>query len=163
MKILVIGHARHGKDTLCDMLAKEGYAFKPTSEIYMNSIVWPIWSGQYRNKDEAITDKVNRRQELFQIIRSYNSPDRSKLTKLVLSQSDIYSGMRARIEFEASKHLFDLILWVDAEKRLPLESADSFQLDKSDAQVVLDNNLSENHLQDQVNNLISLIKTLQGK
>jgi len=29
------------------------------------------------------------------------------------------------------QELFDLIIWVDASKRLPLESADSFNIDQS--------------------------------
>ncbi len=36
--------------------------------------------------------------------------------------------------------LFDLIVWVDGSKRLPLEGADSFNIDISLADVIIENN-----------------------
>ena len=36
--------------------------------------------------------------------------------------------------------LFDLIVWVDASDRLPLEPATSFNIDKSCADIIINNN-----------------------
>jgi len=36
--------------------------------------------------------------------------------------------------------LFDLIIWVDASERLQLESPESFNIDKSCADIIVDNN-----------------------
>lgn len=36
--------------------------------------------------------------------------------------------------------IFDLIIWVDASGRLPLEDASSFNIDKSCADIIIDNN-----------------------
>jgi len=38
--------------------------------------------------------------------------------------------------------LFDLIIWVDATGRLPEEPASSFDIDKSCADIIIENNLS---------------------
>lgn len=38
------------------------------------------------------------------------------------------------------QELFDLIIWVDASERLPLESPESFNIDKSCADIIIDNN-----------------------
>jgi hypothetical protein len=36
--------------------------------------------------------------------------------------------------------LFDLIIWVDASGRLPLEDTSSFNIDKSCADIIIENN-----------------------
>jgi len=56
--------------------------------------------------------------------------------------------MRKRDEFNASREagLFDHVIWVDASKRRPPESADSMELVASDADTYLDNNGSEETL-----------------
>lgn len=36
--------------------------------------------------------------------------------------------------------LFDLIIWVDASVRLPLEGSESFKIDKSYADIIVNNN-----------------------
>jgi hypothetical protein len=49
--------------------------------------------------------------------------------------------MRSRDEFNASKHLFDLIIWIDRSKHLPDE--DSNELTAEDADIIIDNNTYE--------------------
>jgi len=56
--------------------------------------------------------------------------------------SDIEFHYRDKEEIEECKriNLFDLIIWVDASERLPLEGEDSFNIDKSYADIVIENN-----------------------
>ena len=50
--------------------------------------------------------------------------------------------MRDKEEFNecVKQKLFDIIIWVDASKRLPLEPGTSFNINMSDADVIVENN-----------------------
>ena len=50
--------------------------------------------------------------------------------------------MRDRDEIEEclSQEIFDLVIWVDASERLPEEDASSFNIDKSCADIIIENN-----------------------
>lgn len=163
MKLLIIGHARHGKDSLCELLSEKGFKYTPTSDIYMDKIIWPAWSDQYENKEEAVVDKVNRRGEMFALISEYCKEDNARFAKDVLEVSDIYCGLRARDEFEASKHLFDLIIWVDATERLPLESPESFELTAEDANYYFDNNFTEREMLSAFDTLMHTLHKMKAK
>jgi glutaredoxin len=79
------------------------------------------------------------------VICDYNKDDRARLAKGILELADCYVGMRDRGEIEEcmKQGLFDLIVWVDASKRLEQESADSFNIGISCADVIIDNNGTE--------------------
>lgn len=154
MKILVIGHAGHGKDTVCEMLRGEhGYSFQSSSQAAFDRVIWPGLSVFYGNKTDCWADKDNCRDIWFDLISSYNTPDASRLVRKVLETSDIYCGLRSRREFEASRHLFRHIVWVDALGRLPDESPDSMELNRTDADHIINNNFGLDSLADAVNRL----------
>jgi hypothetical protein len=50
--------------------------------------------------------------------------------------------MRDRDEIEEClrQEIFDLVIWVDASERLPEEDASSFNIDKSCADIIIENN-----------------------
>lgn len=49
--------------------------------------------------------------------------------------------MRNLKEFQATKHLFSLIIWIDASRRVPeLESSKTFNIDQTNAHIVVTNN-----------------------
>ena len=56
--------------------------------------------------------------------------------------------MRAKREFLASKDLFDLIVFVDASGRLPLEGKESCTISKDDADIIIANNGNLDELRD---------------
>ena len=76
------------------------------------------------------------------MICDYNKDDRAKLAKEILRTSDCYVGMRDKEEINECMRqgLFDLIIWVDATGRLPEEPASSFDIDKSCADIIIENN-----------------------
>ena len=145
-KLLLIGNARHGKDSLAEILNKEfDLTFKSSSQAAADIFIYNELKNKYGYKtpEECFEDRVNHRAEWYQLICEYNNGDLAKLAKGILSISDCYVGMRDRNEINEciKQGLFDLIIWVDASDRLPLESPDSFNIDKSCADIIIENNL----------------------
>lgn len=142
-KILVIGHAQHGKDTVCEMLRDtHGFKFLSSSMVALDEIIWPSLRHTYKDKDECFADRVNHRALWFELIKLHDDHDPMRLTRTVLSKADIYCGMRQRKQLVAAKAegAFDFILWVDGSLRHPAEPSSSMELNEKDADMVVDNN-----------------------
>ena len=82
---------------------------------------------------------MNHREEWYLMICGYNMEDKARLSKDIISKYDCYVGMRDLEEFNASKDLFDLIIWVDASKRLPSNEVTN-KISIEDAHIVVHNN-----------------------
>lgn len=145
LKFLILGPARHGKDTLAEILNKEfGLKFESSSQSAADIFIYDELKEKYgyKTSEECYNDRFNHRAEWYQMICDYNKDDKATLAKLILERSDCYVGMRDRGEIDAcvEQGLFDLIIWVDASERLPLEDSSSFNIDKSYADIIVDNN-----------------------
>jgi len=142
MKILILGDMRSGKDTLGELLNKHfGMTFKSSSEMAMELFIYDEISESlgYKNMEQCFEDRVNHRQTWYEMICDYNKDDRARLAKDILKEYDCYVGMRDLDEFETSKDLFDVIVWVDATERLG--SNDSSNKISSDvADIIITNN-----------------------
>lgn len=143
--ICLLGNCRHGKDTLAEILQDEfGLNFISSSQAAADIFLYDMLKEKYGYKDsvECFEDRVNHRQEWYEAICDYNKHDRARLAKGILELADCYVGMRDRDEITEciNQGLFDLIIWVDASDRLPLEDASSFNIDKSCADIIVDNN-----------------------
>ena len=141
MKLLVIGDGRHGKDTVCKLMhIGHDMTFRSSSDFANERAVFPFLKGKYNytSAAECYNDRINHREEWKDLIRQYNGDDPGRLVRELLEDSDIYCGLRHREEFEASKHLFDFILWIDASDRLPPEKSNDLTV--LDADLVIDNN-----------------------
>lgn len=144
-KLLVVGHARHGKDTLAEYLRDTyGYTIKDSSRRSAEIFLFDLLKSKYGYADieECYRDRVNHRAEWFREIRRFNTPDKTKLARLIVETSDVYVGMRDADEINAcvKDRVFDLVIWVDASNRLPPEPTSSFNIDQSLADVIIDNN-----------------------
>lgn len=144
-KVLVLGHMRHGKDTFAEILRdRMGLKFQSSSQAAADIFIYDELKDKYgyATPEECFEDRVNHRAEWFNMITDYNSVDRSRLAKEILNINDCYVGMRNRLEIEGcvKEGIFDLIVWVDASERLPLEDSDSFDIDKSCADIIIENN-----------------------
>lgn len=144
-KLLIIGSARWGKDTLAELLEEQiGLKFLSSSLAASNIFLYDALKEKYgyTTPEECFEDRMNRRPEWYQLICDYNKDDKARLAKGILEITDCYVGMRDRDEIQEciKQGLFDLIVWVDASERLPLESKESFNIDKSCADVIIDNN-----------------------
>lgn len=145
MNILIIGHARHGKDTFAELLNQYfGMTFLSSSiaasEIFLYDKLKHKYG--YSSPEECFSDRVNHRDEWYQEICNYNLNDKARLAKDILKKADCYVGMRDNLEFKSCKeqNIFDLIIWVDASGRLPLEPETSFNISKSESDIIIDNN-----------------------
>lgn len=141
MKILILGNARHGKDTLAELLSEQfGMTFKSSSEMAMEIFLFDMLKEKngYETMQECFEDRVNHRQTWYLSICDYNKDDRARLAKDIVKEHDCYVGMRDLDEFNASKELFDVIVWVDASKRLGT-SENTNKIPVSEANIVVTN------------------------
>ncbi len=146
MKLCIIGHGRHGKDTCAELFRDEfGMKFEASSKICAELFLFDLLKDKYNytTVQECWEDRVNHRTEWYNLICDYSKDDKAIVTKLILENNDCYVGIRAPEEFQESKELFDLIIWVDASIRLEQEPKGSMKLTKEMADVILENNGTE--------------------
>ena len=144
-KILIIGHGRHGKDTLAEIFEElYGMTFKASSMAASEIFIYDELKDKYGylSPEECFNDRSNHRSEWYDLICEYNKHDKARLAKSIMSTSDCYVGMRDECEISACiwQGIFDIVIWVDASRRMPLEPKDSFNIDMSCADIVIYNN-----------------------
>ena len=143
--LLVIGHGRHGKDTVCEILQMyHGFKFISSSEFACDRAVYPNFTRAmlagnpnvmapnqlaYDSPEECFENRAANRDIWYNLIKAYNLNDPSRLAREMLEEGyNIYCGMRDNIELEASRELFDEIWWVDRSKHLPTEPETSMKI-----------------------------------
>ncbi len=161
-KLLVIGHGRHGKDTVCEILRDEyGFNFLSSSEFCSRKFIFNELKDKYgyQNEQECFLDRSNHRTEWFEMIRDYCLADPSRLGKEIFEEYDIYCGLRNNREFHSirNQRVFDHAIWVDRSEHLPLEDPSSMNLEMWMADYVIDNNGT---LDDLTNRIHELMGTL---
>ena len=145
-KLMILGYARHGKDTVADILAKSfGLRAMSSSLWAAEKVMKPYFDSigvYYANFDEMYADRVNHRQEWFEQIKTYNAVDGARLARSLYENHDIYVGIRNPLELEAinAERLYDYSIWVDRSKHLEPEPTTSNQMRPDMANYVLDNN-----------------------
>lgn len=161
-KLMVVGHARHGKDTVAEMLVRMfNLTFIGTSMICAKTIMLPAFAAKgidhsYDSAEECFDDRGNHRVFWYDTICQYNSPDKAKLGRAVYRACDVYSGVRDWRELVAIKNegLCDLIIWVDRTDHLPPEGEGSMRVKPWMADCILDNNGTLDDLQANLINLM---------
>jgi len=143
-RILILGYARHGKDTVAEILRDyRGYRFVSSSEFVGRECLWEQWGRKrYPTFEAMFEDRHNWREVWMQMIAAYNTPDKTRTARTMLGRGyDMYVGMRRQDELDASRHLFDCIVWVDRSAHLPEETGSmdiTYESAKPDA--IIDNN-----------------------
>lgn len=141
-KILIIGHARHGKDELALLLqSKYNLKFSSSSEFCNELFIYDALKNKYNysSKEECFEDRKNHRVEWMDLIKDFNKDDKSKLCKEILKENDIYVGLRSYAEFEESRKLFDLVIYVDAMKRTGLRD-ETMEIPVGESDIIITNN-----------------------
>lgn len=164
-KLLVIGHGRHGKDTVCELLRdRYNYTFESSSKFCSKLFIYDSLKQKYgyNNEEECYNDRHNHRAEWYNAICDYNNPDAATLGREMFKEYDIYCGLRNKREFFAMQNtgVFDYVIWVDRSMHLPPESIDSMSLEQWMADFTIDNNGS---LLDLTYNLDQLMVYLNKK
>ena len=166
MRLVVVGHAGHGKDTVCEILEREhGLTFGASSRMALGTVVWPVLTKR-EVREEFLKEYPGRRDEAEQMGAKYasrqacyegrdehrgawydmitwlNTPDRARLGEAIFSQFDVYCGLRSQTELEAVRRQIPevAVVWVDAGKRVKGESTESCTVTREMADGFIDNN-----------------------
>ena len=163
-KLLVVGHGRHGKDTVCEMLNDYGYEFKSSSRFCSELFIYDELKDKYgyASEEECYTDRHNHRTEWYNMIHGYCEQDLARLGRALFADHNIYCGLRNKREFFAmqNEELFDYAIWVDRSDHLPPEDPSSMSIEQWMCDYTIDNNGDLARLE---HNVETLIKTLDRK
>lgn len=163
IKWAVLGYARHGKDTIAEMLTHilPGIKFCSSSMFAIDKAVYNVLKDKYnyKTREECFEDRKKHRDEWFNLITAYNKDDPCRLARELLEENDIYVGMRSRDELIAckEKELFDVTIWVNREPLVPKESIESCTVAREDCEYVINNNVSLEQSFKQVIDLVERI------
>lgn len=145
-KIMLMGYGRHGKDTAAEYLRdRYGLKIANSSLFVAEKAVYPLLAPlyNYSSLDECYNDRHNHRQEWFEAIKAYNTPDLARMSREIFNTNDIYVGIRNADEFLAAKEqkVFEHSVWIDAEKRIGTKESDlSCTVKPEMAQTIVNNN-----------------------
>lgn len=142
MKLLVNGYGRHGKDTFCELIWG---VFPSSSWVLLTNVIWPNWGKfHYETMQECFDRRHDDkgREIWYKLCVDYNTPDKTKLTRDVMNQCNVYCGMRSIDEFNMCKKtgMFDLTVWIDASDRLQPENSSSCTVRPQDHDLIITNN-----------------------
>lgn len=146
MKLFICGHARHGKDTVAEIIRDDfGLSFDSSSHFAMNRFLRDELKNRYgltyETAEECYRDRVNHRAKWFQIIADYNLDEPRRLSEEIFKAHDIYVGIRNRVELYDARDLADFAVWVDASKRVPIpEGVGSNNITPDDCDFSIPNN-----------------------
>lgn len=160
MKILILGHGRHGKDTAADIISSiTGLVHGSSSRVALDAI-WPCLNliKKYDDKETAFECRnatFENRMLWKELISLYNTPDKSALCRLILERNDIYVGMRCDKEYEVCKDLFDHVFWIDAVDRHPEEP--SMLIKYTPDMLYIDNNQDLDYMEEQIEKTMTAI------
>lgn len=162
LKIMVVGHKEHGKDTVSEYMEKKyGMKFISSSwmacQLFMFDLLKDTYG--YKTHEECFLDRDSKRELWFNEIVKFNTPDLGALGKIIFEKHSIYCGSRNRDEFYKLKqdNQFDYAIWVDASKRKPLESKKSMTILELDTNITLNNNGSEAELPSEIDKIVNQV------
>jgi hypothetical protein len=133
-KLLVLGYGRHGKDSVAELLVDRGYTVIASSFFIAEKVMMPYFASigkPYASVEECFADRhtANNRAIWYDQISAYNTPNKDRLPSEIMQVADVYIGMRADDEYQASRYLFDAVLWVDSSARgIPPEDVSSMDI-----------------------------------
>lgn len=161
MKLMILGYAGHGKDTVCEMLKEHGFSYRSTSMILAERVIMPRLP--YPSVQECFEDRKNHRAEWYDIITEYNEDDPARFIREVYQESDIYCGCRSftELSFARKERLFDFAVWVDASERLPVESTISCTVNEMCADFRLSNNSTLTELRLRLDTMVKIFRLVR--
>lgn len=145
-RVLFVGHGRHGKDTACEELSKAtGWKNAGTTSLYLTPYVIKEYErlGMGHLRNDAYLHRHQNRELWRRVGDEIRQNDPALLVKEALKVGPITGGCRGLPEIEAVRResVVDLIVWVDASKRLPPDPTVEFGPEVAD--LILANNGTE--------------------
>jgi len=163
MKLMILGHGRHGKDSVCEIAQQYfNISYQSSSKFCCDLFIYDSlkFIYKYSSSEECYNDRHNKRAIWYNLIAQYNKHDAARLGKELYQKYDIYCGLRSAVEFRALRDCgaFDYCIWVDRSKWLPQEPKDSISVDASMADYTIDNNGSLEELESKTIQLFTHLK-----
>ena len=160
-KLMIVGHGRHGKDTLADGFRELGWSCKDSSlasaEVFLFDELKD--SMGYPTVEACWADRHNHRALWYRLIAQYNSEDNCRLMRAIYEANDIYVGIRSRRELMSglSQGLIDLVIWVERPGHDP-ESDSSMTIRRADSDIVVYNDGTEDELKKKAKRLATVFR-----
>ena len=158
-KLIITGHARHGKDTVAELLHKNhGMTYKsPTQFIAEEMIVKRNFGNLgYTNVSDAIKHRGEHREVWFNAFSEYNKDFKGRLVTEILAEHDVYCGLRCKEElYSACEYLLKetgvrpIVLWVERNE-YPPEDKSSNTITVHDTDYILWNSGTLKDLEEKV-------------
>jgi hypothetical protein len=122
-RIIIVGPARHGKDTLAELLRdRYGWTFASSShwvaKHFGREYLAEHYGLEYDTLQACLDDRIHHRDKWYKACRDYNKGDLGRLTNDILAEYNIYVGMRGRDELKAVEDSVDLVIWIEAPNRI---------------------------------------------
>ena len=160
-KIVIIGLPGHGKDTVANLISQLGdFAFSSTSMQLVEKVICPAIKDKYNytSFEECYAARDNHRVEWAYLLSKYNSRNPTRFAEEVLLNYDIYCGLRCKRTLDAlyEKDLIAYSIFVDALIRKG-RTSDAIDIDISDCDYIIDNNLDERALVTNVRYILNRI------
>ncbi len=158
MKLLILGHGQHGKDTAAQIINDlTDMGFCSSSVFAFDQAIWPALKYDYLSETACYEDRRNRRSKWRQLIAEWCNP-KDRLASELLEKFDIYVGMRHMEEYGASKHLFDYTLWIDRSKHVPSDPSMDIKFNNR-TMYWIDNNGPEKHTIAEINRFFTIVNS----
>jgi hypothetical protein len=132
VKILIVGHGRHGKDTLASIINLElGFKFRGSSEVAAKEVIYPLMKNFYSSAEDAFENRHENRELWRAVISDFNREDPTRLCKLVCKGGHGYTGLRDKVEvISAIKGgFFTHVIWVRRPELKEDDTTMTFGLD----------------------------------
>ena len=166
-RLLILGYARHGKDTVAEMLRDNyGLKFKSSSEFVGEECLWEQWGKErYDSFQEMFDDRMNHRVKWMEMISAYNTPDKTRTATTMIERGyDMYVGMRKKDELDACREVskFDFIIWVERPGFPPETGSMDITKENSFWNYCIKNDGTLADLERKVADLVHHLTTIQG-
>ena len=165
LKIFIIGHKRSGKDRAAERLRNAtGMKFEASSMFCAKLFIFDTLKEKYgyTSAEEAFEDRHDHREEWFSLIADYNKDDPTRLSNEIFKENHAYVGLRRFEELELSKKRWPeaIVIYIDAEGRVPPESESSCTIKKSQAHIIIENKTTLQEYNNKLDKLVNLLRPL---
>jgi hypothetical protein len=115
-RILILGHGRHGKDTVGELLEPYGFVTGCSSAFmaeYVRDYLESRGIVYYPDAHKAWENRHKYRKSWFDAIQEYNKGDPARMCRDLMASHDVYTGLRGKDEYAEAVSMFDLVIWVN--------------------------------------------------